>query len=185
MLPSLWTAKPAGPDPVPQPASIAQIWLFPLFGGPCNKDPNILGSVIGPLIFGNSHMGARVWVNVACFRADFSIRLGWQTGDSKHLVSVILSSWGTDLSVGFVFVSDVDLSCGNGASCNQLSLSLFSLIWPGIVSIQYKISCRGHVLVAIEVSVVSLCPVWDFESTRDMSAAAHVSPAPALSWGWT
>ena len=28
----------------------------PLFGSPSNKDPNILGSVITPLIFGNSHV---------------------------------------------------------------------------------------------------------------------------------
>ena len=28
----------------------------PLQGSPCNKDPSILGSVLGPLILGNSHM---------------------------------------------------------------------------------------------------------------------------------
>ena len=36
-------------------------WEFPkiggtLFGGPYNKDPTILGTILGSPIFGNSHM---------------------------------------------------------------------------------------------------------------------------------
>ena len=35
-----------------------------MFGGPCNKSPSILGSILGPPIVGNSHI---------CLQSEFRV----------------------------------------------------------------------------------------------------------------
>ena len=45
---------------------VENIWGFPkirgtILGGPYNKDYSIWGSILGPLILGNYHLGTGMW----------------------------------------------------------------------------------------------------------------------------